>query len=131
VRIHVLITKGEPVSRENLVGALRRGHFFVGFDVLGDTTGFSFTAVNGADASSTVGDEVPFSDAVLIRIASPLKARLVLFRNGVRIRDEAAASELSLKPDGPGVYRVEAYLDGLESPYDAVPWVITNPIYVR
>jgi hypothetical protein len=31
----------------------------------------------------------------------------------------------------PGAYRVEAYRSGLDAPFDTIPWIISNPIYVR
>jgi hypothetical protein len=31
----------------------------------------------------------------------------------------------------PGAYRVEVYRDDLGQPFDKVPWIISNPIYVR
>jgi len=33
--------------------------------------------------------------------------------------------------DGPGVYRVEVYREDLGEPFSKMPWIMSNPIYVR
>src|ERR1041384_3044273 len=44
VRMHVLLEQNRALDAKSLVDAIRAGHCFIGFDFLGDTTGFSFTA---------------------------------------------------------------------------------------
>jgi hypothetical protein len=38
---------------------------------------------------------------------------------------------MKFEPQGPGEYRVEVYRELLGSPFDKMPWIISNPIYVR
>src|SRR6478672_112355 len=40
VRVHVLVPKAHSFDSNELLAALRSGHCFIGFDLLGDTTGF-------------------------------------------------------------------------------------------
>ncbi|MCC7308627.1 MAG: hypothetical protein IT173_13765 [Acidobacteria bacterium] len=114
VRQHVLIEKDKPLTRENLVEALRSGQSFVGFDVLGDTTGFRFSQC----------------DVDALCVNSPAESRIALFKDGQKLTEDLGSS-LKYGPYGKGVYRVEVYLDQLGPPFDKMPWIISNPIYVR
>jgi hypothetical protein len=131
-RLHVLIEKAKPFSRETLLEAIRAGHTFVGFDVLGDSTGFSFTAQH-ATGRSAMGVEVPSSPDLTLSVSAPLPARFVYYRNGVAVAGSADGPETTgrIIPNQPGIYRVEAYLDELGPPFDRTPWIMSNPIYVR
>lgn len=130
VRMHVLLESGTPLTSETLIDALRKGHAFVGFDVLGRTTGFSFFAENGSE-KRIMGDEIALGNGVKLTAYAPNKARFVVFQNGQKIWQDANTAELKLDVESPGTYRVEVYLDSLGSPFDQAPWIISNPIYVR
>jgi len=129
-RVHVLIDKNKPLTRENLIEALKMGHAFVGFDVLGDTSGFSFSANNGAE-TRVMGDDIALSQGVKLQAFSPVPARFVVFRNGERFSESQPTGEILSDVKESGTYRVEVYLDQLGSPFDKMPWIISDPIYVR
>ena len=130
VRMHVLLEEGTPLNRETLIDALRKGHAFVGFDVLGRTDGFSFAAENGAERR-IMGDEIPLAGGVRLIAAAPGEATFVLLRNGEKVGAMADVSEAVFAADRPGAYRVEVYRDRLGEPFDATPWIMSNPIYIR
>lgn len=130
VRMHVLLESGKPLTRETLIEALRKGHAFVGFDILGDTSGFAFSADNGTEIR-IMGGEIPLADGVKLNIVAPLKCRFVVYRNGVRLNESTVSNEYRIEVNEQGTYRVEAYLDDLGSPFDQAPWIVSNPIYVR
>ena len=129
-RQHVLIEKNKPLTRENLVKALKAGRSFIGFDVLGGTNGFSFQAESSKNRCF-MGDEISHSDAVKLKAISPQKSRFVVFLNGEKINESVDIADLELDVYEPGAYRVEVYLDQLGPPFDKMPWIISNPIYVR
>ncbi|MDQ3323658.1 MAG: hypothetical protein M3525_14670, partial [Acidobacteriota bacterium] len=52
VRTHVLIEREKPLTRETLLDALKNGRAYIGFDVLSNAAGFSFTAENGSESKS-------------------------------------------------------------------------------
>ena len=147
VRMHVLLESGTPLTRESVIEALRRGHAFVGFDVLGDTWGFRFGAepsdgkvqppatAGGTDISSIerriMGDEIALGSGVMLSAATPQPSRIVVLRNSVSIAEFPNAKDISLNIMETGTYRVEAYLDRLGEPFDKAPWIMSNPIYVR
>jgi hypothetical protein len=118
-----------------LISAIKRGRAFVGFDRLGDSAGFSFTAAsNDAEYQTeyTMGDEMARGQDLTLKIRTPLPARIELFRSGKIIKSVNNIAELSVNPEsGPAVYRVEVYLEQLGPPFDKMPWIISNPIYVR
>ena len=130
VRMHVLLEEGTPFTREALINALRRGHAFVGFDVLGDTAGFAFTASNGTE-SRIMGDEMTFGPGIKLQAAAPGNARFVFYRDGEMV-GESNGHEAAVIADQPGTYRVEVYRDALGDPFDRqAPWIMSNPIYIR
>src|SRR5437588_509889 len=132
VRNHVLVEKGEPLGEENLLSALRRGHSFIAFDLFGDSSGFRFTADNGTDPR-TMRDEIALPDAgkVTLRVRSPVKCRMLFFRDGQALQELKDSTQAELSVDRKGVYRVELYLDQLGGFLEGKPWVISNPIFVR
>jgi hypothetical protein len=130
VRMHVLLESGTPLTRESIIDALRRGHAFAGFDVLGRTEGFRFWSENGSERR-IMGDEVGLGSGVTLFATTPGSSRMVVFRNGTKLAEFPDVSEFSLNITESGTYRVEAYLDQLGEPFDKTPWIMSNPIYVR
>ena len=61
----------------------------------------------------------------------PLEARIVLLKDGQQVSEASSATELVFTPKEPGAYRVEVFLDSLGKPFDRLPWIMSNPIYVR
>lgn len=129
-RAHVLIEKDKTINRENLIVALKAGRSFIGFDVLGDSSGFVFAAET-TKGTYAMGDDVSLADGVKLKISTPSITRYVIFLNGQKINETADVSDLELNVYEPGTYRVEVYLDSLGAPFDKMPWIISNPIYVR
>jgi hypothetical protein len=132
VRNHVLVEKGTPFDSDSLLAALRAGHSFIAFDLFGDPTGFRFTADNGRD-TRIQGDEIalPAAGGVRLTARAPLKCRMLFLKNGQVFQEKRDTSSAVLTVDGPGVYRVELYLEELGRLLEGKPWVISNPIYVR
>jgi hypothetical protein len=139
VRMHVLAEDRSPLSEnfsfprldeELLLKAISAGHCFIGFDLFGDTTGFRFTAHDG-DQNRMMGDEIRLEDAVHLRVALPVAARVVLLKDGNVVQDETGISTKDYTVTEKGSYRVEVYQPQLPGPTGNQPWIISNPIYVR
>ena len=130
MRNHVLIEKDKPLTTDALLQALKNGRVFVGLDVLSDTRGFSFTAENGAD-TKTMGDEIILTENTNLKIAVPQNARFVIFKNGEKVHEETSATPINFPIKEKGTYRAEVYLDAVGEPFDKMPWIISNPIYIR
>ena len=127
VRTHVLIKRDMQLTRESLLEAISLGHCYISFDIFGDATSFEFRPLQ---SDRIMGDEVTLGNDLKLAAKSPLPARFVLLKDG---NPSAQASGLSVQfpVNGPGIYRIEVYLDSLPSPATGKPWVISNPIYVR
>lgn len=132
VRNHVLLEKGARLDADTLLAALRAGHSFIAFDLFGDPTGFRFTADNGSDRR-VMGDEIqlPPGGQVLLSARSPVRCRMVFFRDGQVVQEVKDSAEAELSVESKGVYRVEVYPDQLGSLLEGKPWIISNPIFVR
>jgi hypothetical protein len=126
VKTHVLIHRGGELTQQSLLEALRLGHCFIAFDVLSDSKGFSFSA-----GDKIMGDETTLPEMPNLKVVVPQTARIVLLKNGEKIADVPAARDLAFQPKEKGAYRVEVFLDSLGAPFDRLPWIISNPIYVK
>ena len=130
VRLHALIEANKSLDATSLLDAVRAGHCFIGFDFLGDTSGFSFTAENAFERKIQ-GDEIFHNVDTRLRVQSPVSARIVIYQDGAVLVDESGISSKELPVIDKGVYRVEVYLPQLGSMVAKQPWIISNPIYVR
>lgn len=126
VRLHVLIEQGKAFEATSLMEAVRVGHCFIGFDFLGETSGFAFEAENAGERKIQ-GDEIPLKAETRLRVRSPVSARIVILKDGAVWVDESGISSKEIAITERGVYRVEVYLPQLRN----LPWIISNPVYVR
>jgi hypothetical protein len=136
VRTHVLLYEDEPLDEQNLLAALRRGSFFLAFDVFGDPNGFRFTAaaLQGRERPvAYMGDEIglPPDGDVRLTVNLPVQARTVFYRDGQVVQEVKDSPHAYLDTGQKGSYRVEVYLDQLGSLLEGKPWIISNPIFVR
>ena len=129
VRMHVLIPPEKELNTATLLEALKQGHSFIGFDIFGDTTGFRF-GVESPNQDKIQGDDILFRSGTKLKVVVPLRARIVVYKNGKILLDESGLYEKEFEVTEKGVYRVETYLPELGA-VGAKPWIISNPIYVR
>jgi hypothetical protein len=130
VRLHVLVPKDQTFNRESLLAAIGSGHCFIGFDLFGDTSGFSFSASNGTE-DKIQGDEIALSREVKLPVSTPVASRIVLLKDGKAVQDETVLKRKEYTVTEKGSYRVEVYLPQLPKPVGDQPWIVSNPIYVR
>lgn len=130
VRLHVLLEHDRTLDATSLLEAVRAGHVFIGFDLFGDTTGFSFEAEN-AGGRKIQGDEIQLNGDTRLRVRSPVPGRIVMFKDGSVFSDDIGVSSKDLRVTERGIYRAEIYLPQLGSLMVHQPWIISNPIYVK
>jgi hypothetical protein len=122
VQTHLLATSEEKPA---LLEALRAGHTYLSFSLLGDATGFRFFAEMDGIAG-IMGDRVPLAAGLTLTVQAPLEGPIRLYLDGRRVR-ETVSSRLDHSVAAAGVYRGEVSLSvGGKS----FPWIISNPIYV-
>jgi hypothetical protein len=111
-------------AAEPLLEALKRGHSYVSFDLLGYADSFAFYA-ESASAKTLMGDETAMVPGLKLRAETPGPAdRIVLMRNGAEVSSADNTNTLEFTPSSPGAYRVEAMRRGH-------PWILSNPVYLR
>lgn len=123
-RQHIWLEKEQPLTRETLITALKEGRSFIGFDVLADTTGFRFEDVD-------LFEEGIAPNHAGYRIRTPIPARITVLQNGKKWVEVTNTTSVEVDLSMMSSYRVEVYLDQLGPPFDKMPWIISNPIYVR
>ena len=123
VNTHVL---AQELSEPAILGALRAGRVFVGFDMIADSSSFRWFAAAGTN-QTVMGETAPFSTGTRLHALSPLPCRFTVLKDGsIVYRQEGRAVEWA--PPGPAKYRVEAELKVLDK---WVPWVYANPIQLQ
>jgi hypothetical protein len=131
INTHLLLAKplsGDTLTDKRLIlEALRAGHGFIGYDLPTSTQGFRFTA-HLADRNIIMGDTINAKDSATLQIKLPQSTECRLLRNGEVIHTTNKRSTIVQKIDGPGVYRVEAYITYKGKRRG---WIFSNPIYVR
>lgn len=130
VRLHVITNDAKALTQEQLLDAIKAGHCFIGFDLFGDSTGFTFEARTAAE-TKIQGDEIPLQNDTRLVVHTPVASRILLFKDGSVILNESGVTTKEITVTERGVYRVEVYLTEIERIVGEKPWIISNPIYVR
>jgi hypothetical protein len=124
-RTHVLLDKNTELTQDSLLNAFRQGHDYFSLDILSDPTGFLFVS-----GDKLMGDEVKLTENPKLKIRVPQRSRIVLLRNGTKVSETPDTTEAFFMPKESGAYRVEVFLDSLGKPFEQMPWITSNPIYV-
>ena len=109
-------------DRYLIFSALEQGRGWVGYDLLGSTKGFTFTA-RSASESASIGGELRRAGAVNFDVEVPLPAVIQIVRAGKGAVAKAKGTRMKFTSVEAGAYRVEAYRKGKG-------WLFSNPIYV-
>lgn len=124
VGTHLLMTE---FSEKGVREALSSRRAFVAFDWMADSTGFDFAAVN-ADTRFEMGSQLEAGSDLRFRARAPHFVHWRLVRNGTVVQEHDGTDwEFDASASGPGVYRVEAFL---EIAGEQMLWILSNPIYV-
>ena len=113
-------------TEKSIREALVAGRTYVAHDWLCDPSGFTFAAVNNLGVFGP-GDRAPMVGNTRLMAATPVAARLRLFRNGALLQ-ENSGTNMSYEAKEAGAYRLEAWLkvDG-----ELRPWIYASPVYTR
>jgi hypothetical protein len=137
LRLHVLLdqplTRNYETARSQVFDALRRGKFYSAVDAARPAGGFRFWA-KGEGPRERLDGLIPFNPAAppVLRAEAPFpfafEVRLIC--SGETIA-RSAERELAYPAERPGVYRLEVYLKGPSPLSSDIPWIVSNPIYLR
>lgn len=111
-------------DRALTIDALGNGRCYLALDWVAPAEGFSFRAGSDSEELEMGGEGI--GDEWLLRIDCPREARVRLLRDGEPVLERVA--DTVEHRAGPGVWRVEAWLD-----HEGIPrcWIASNPIYLR
>ena len=115
-----------------VIAAVRQGHVYSSIDALAAPASVSFRATRG-ESTWVAGDFVPPGDGDIelhVESNAPPGSRIELLRNGTVIETSTGQTLRRAVAGTPAVYRIEIQLAGAPG-VPPVPWVVTNPIYVR
>ncbi len=134
-------------DRSLVLEALRRGHCWLGYDLVASTEQFRFWAVDErkgtgqvadpqeepqtdhTEALAVMGDSVSLTEGMTLKlhVQSPAVADIRILRNG-RVVTQGYTAALTYQVRDGGVYRVEVWKQRWGKPRG---WIFSNPIYVN
>ncbi len=129
IRTNILLDKkispeltDKEETKKLIYDALKKGRCYVTNYYYGDSKGFSFT-VETNDKIFHMGDEVPFSNNMLLKVnLHNQSAEIRLIKNG-KILEKAVDKELTHNVIETGAYRVEIYIN-------ENAWIFSNHIRI-
>ena len=130
--VGLALTRDPEKDAAALLDAIRHGRVYTTIDALAGPAAVSFYAVRG-EVPTAMGDFVQDQGGnVELRVDSnaPPGSRIVLLKDGNVATTADGPSLRQMVPASRAVYRVEIQLNGAPGE-PAIPWVVTNPIYIR
>ncbi len=124
---HVVLDEPLPKdyakAKAAILDALRQGRFYVAFEYYDDAADFVFEASDGDRTVGMGGELLPTEDCeIFIQVPSLCIVKLIC--DGEVLWEEEIEEDRLVEIEQPGVYRVEAYRDGMI-------WILSNPIHVK
>jgi hypothetical protein len=127
-----MLTRDPERDSAAILDAIRHGRMYSTIDALATPAVVSFSAVQGGMATAMGDFVLDTGGDIDLRVDSnaPPGSHIVLMKDGAAMATADGPSLRRVVRANRAVYRVEIQLDGAPgSP--PVPWVVTNPIYVR
>jgi hypothetical protein len=141
VRNHVMLTTeltgNAEDDRNKILSALAKGQFYVSLDILGDPKGFLATLTNRHGDVFPLGAKVAWQEGLNLHVHLPQRPtvpfEVEIYRDGERVV-QANSQDTRIPLHAPGIYRVKVrVIPTLPLPDGKkwIPWIYTNPFYVR
>lgn len=135
LRLHVLLRN--PLAEDfesakvQVLRALRKGRFYNAIDAAARANGFRFWA-EASRRRIPMGATSSLLSSVTLHASAPFPfgKEICLLRNGKRIL-RSQEDGLSYRVTEEGIYRVEVYLKERSPLAKNIPWILSNPIFVR
>jgi hypothetical protein len=130
VNNHILteeaLSENFQLDRQRLFSALRKGQYFIGYDLPHPTRGFRFTA-KGQHDQYTMGDFASDEKNLTLQIRLPHPATCTLIHNGRRIHEWRHQEICTYQATEKGYYRVECTIPFWGKQRG---WIYSNPIFL-
>lgn len=131
VQLEEAPSKVFPEARAQIFNALRRGRFYNVIHAAAAAGGFRFQG-SGKAGRFDMGAQIKWEKGMSLHVQAPFlrTGRVLLLHNGNPIQ-ETREKKMSYSVGDSGVYRVEIYLKGYSPLPKNVPWIVSNPIFIR
>jgi len=135
LRLHLLLqtplSEDFNTAKHQVYEALRKGRFYNSIHAAAHAYGFRFSAEEG-EKTTPMGSTVLLNSPVTLHIKAPFPfaKEIHLVHNGKKIFSSNEES-ISYEAAHPGTYRVEVYLTERSPLAKNIPWIVSNPIFLR
>jgi hypothetical protein len=131
VSLDTPLSGNAAADAEQLMGAIRAGHFFTAIDAVASPVAFEFSATTGQSAAGQ-GDLIEPNGPIAFtaRVNATTGGVIALRKDGTIVQQHPVPELKFDAPQGTGVYRVEVYLSNSQG-HPPAPWIVSNPIYIE
>jgi len=135
LRLHLLLktplSDDFDTAKHQVYEALRKGRFYNSIHAAANAYGFRFSGEEGGK-TVLMGSTVMLDSPVTLNINAPFPfaKEVHLVHNGKKIFSSNEES-VSYEAAHPGTYRVEVHLTERSPLGKNIPWVVSNPIFLR
>jgi hypothetical protein len=118
-------------AQHQVYEALRKGRFYNSVHAAAHAYGFRFYGEEGGK-TTPMGSTILLDSQVTLHIEAPFPfaKEIHIVHNGKKIISSTVDS-ISYEPAQPGTYRIEVYLTEGSPLGKNVPWIVSNPIFLR
>ena len=135
LRLHIILDA--PLSsdfesaRGHVFEALRSGRFYNSIHAAAQAAGFRFWGERGKEVVP-MGRTTLFESGLTLHVQAPFPfaKEIHLIQDGKSIF-RSTEENISFEAKQPGVYRVEVYLREKSPLGKEIPWIVSNPIFLR
>jgi hypothetical protein len=135
LRVHVILdsplSSNFDVARGQVFEALRSGRFYNAIHAAAQAAGFRFWGERGKEVIP-MGGTTLFESGLTLHVQAPFPfaKEIHLIQDGKSIF-RSTEENISFEAKQPGVYRVEVYLREKSPLGKEIPWIVSNPIFLR
>ncbi len=131
LRLRQPLSSSFEEARDQVFRVLRKGRFYCAIDAAAEAKGFRFWAKT-EEGNIPMGARTKFRFPLRLRIKAPFPfaKEIHLIHDGEKILS-SRKKNLTHEVTEPGLYRVEVYLRERSPLGKNVPWIISNPIFLR
>jgi hypothetical protein len=130
VRTERALTGDAKTDAAIVMRAIRAGHLYIAVDGVATPPAFELTATNSL-GTVRMGDQLDVGGSMTLHVRSnaPDGFTTTIWNGTTALTSDRTERDFSITlPEGPGVYWAEVRPGGKRA---SIPWITTNPIYVR
>jgi len=131
LRLENPLSSNFQTAKNQVYETLRKGKFYNAIDAAAEAKGFRFWAKKGKKIIQ-MGEIILLDSPVILYIKAPFSfaKEIHLIHNGKTIL-RSPKRRISFETEQPGTYRVEVLLKEKTPLAKNVPWIISNPIFLK